>query len=234
MRMKNKKNEQIADRKRHREQLKSKRRQEPSLERKSLNLSTKPSILIVCEGENTEKSYFDQFRVSSAVIKSVGTGFNTCSLVNRAKKIADVEEYNQVWCVFDKDEFSNYSFNKAVHNAEKLGYGVAYSNQAFEYWLILHLDDHQGSMMNRENYKDKINELLKPFGIEFDADGRKIVKEDLFDILNGIDHKSKKKRVDLAIERAEKIYNCLDHRNPATEESSTTVFKLVSELMKYV
>lgn len=234
MRMKNKKSEQTAARKRHNERLKTKRRQEPSLERRSLNLMTKPSILIVCEGENTEKSYFDQFRISSAVVKSVGTGYNTISLVFRAKQIADTGEYDQVWCVFDKDQFPDFNFNCAIQEAETMGYGVAYSNQAFEYWLILHLDDHQGGRMNRENYKEKMNELLKPFGVEYDVDNRKIVTEDFFDILVGKDNKSKKKRIDLAIERAEKIYNGLDHRSPAKEESSTTVFKLVSELMKYV
>jgi hypothetical protein len=40
-------------------------------------------------------------------------------------------------------------------------------------------------------------------------------------------------RVELAIKRAERNYNQLDHSNPAAEESSTTVFRLVEELLKY-
>jgi hypothetical protein len=39
--------------------------------------------------------------------------------------------------------------------------------------------------------------------------------------------------VDLAIERAERIYERLDLFSPANEESSTTVFRLVRELIKY-
>lgn len=89
--------------------------------------------------------------------------------------------------------------------------------------------------MNRENYNDKINELLKSFHVEYDGGdtGCKIVSEDFFDILVGTDQKSHRKRLDLAIERAERIYERLDHFSPAKEESSTTVFKLVRELIKY-
>jgi hypothetical protein len=235
MRMKNKTIEQAAARKRHKERLKAKRRKEPTLDRGFPGLIEKPSILIVCEGENTEPTYFDQFKVKSATVKSVGTGYNTVSLVKRAKEIADSGEYDQVWCVFDKDQFPDQDFNQAIMIAESYNYGVAYSNQAFEYWLILHLDDHQGGRMSRDSYNDKINELLRPFHVEYDggSKGCKIVSDDFFDILLGIDHKSHKKRVDLAIERAERIYNSLDHFSPAKEESSTTVFKLVRELIKY-
>ena len=80
MRMKDKKAEQAADKERHKEQLKAKRRTETSLERPAPVLTEKPTILIVCEGKNTEPSYFNQFRLSSATIKPVGEGFNTISL----------------------------------------------------------------------------------------------------------------------------------------------------------
>jgi len=164
--MKNKKIEQTAARKRHKERLKADRRKEPTLERGYPELIEKPSILIVCEGENTEPSYFNQFKVTSATVKSVGTGYNTVSLVEKAKKI---------------------------------------------------------------------DEMLKPFHVEYDGGdtGCKIVSEDFFDILVGTDKKSHRKRVDLAIDRAERIYERLDHFSPAKEESSTTVFRLVRELIKY-
>ncbi len=83
MKMKDKKAEQKAAKIKHLEQLKTQRRKEPSLERPVAELTVKPSILIVCEGENTEPSYFNQFRITSAKVKSVGEGYNTVSLVNR-------------------------------------------------------------------------------------------------------------------------------------------------------
>lgn len=99
--MKNKKAEQSATRKKHREQLKAQRRSEPNLERPSAELIKKPSILIVCEGDNTEPSYFNQFRLSFATVKSVGEGYNTISLVERARQLSNQNKYDQVWCVFD-------------------------------------------------------------------------------------------------------------------------------------
>lgn len=234
MKMKDKKAEQIELQRKHKEQLKANRRKEPSFDRSEPKLLEKPTILIVCEGENTEPSYFEQFRLSSATIKPVGEGYNTISLVNRAIQIAGQNTYEQVWCVFDKDDFSDTDFNNAIAIAEANNFGVAYSNQAFEYWLILHFDDHQGGGMRRDDYESKINKLLKNYNLAYDDTKRKVVTESIFELLDGIDQKTKKERKFLAIERAKRNYNAFNHANPAKEESSTTVFKLVEELLKYV
>jgi hypothetical protein len=238
MKMKDKKAEQIAAKQRHKEQLKTtkaKRRSEPDLNRPIAELTEKPSILIVGDGKNTEPSYFNQFRLSSATVKTVGEGYNTVSLVKRAIQLNKEGEYDQVWCVFDKDDFES-NFNKAIQMAQSNNFGVAYSNQAFEYWLILHFEDDQGNPMDRKLYNEKLNKLLKPFGVTYDGNGSKIVTEDFFELLDGIDKKSGKKRVNLAIERATRNYHSVlfDHTNPAGEESSTTVFRLVEELLKYL
>jgi hypothetical protein len=234
MKMKDKQAEQIAAKKKHKEQLKVKRRTEPILERSTPALQEKPTILIVCEGKNTEPSYFRQFRLTTATIKSIGEGYNTVSLVTRAIQLKSEGKYEQVWCVFDKDDFDKEDFNKAIVLATANTLGVAYSIQAFEYWLILHFDDHQGGGMGRNTYNGKINALLKPHGIVYDGEKSKIVTEPIFEILDGLDEKTNKKRVLLAIERAKRNYYKLDHKNPAGEESSTTVFRLVEELLKYV
>ncbi|MFN8320949.1 MAG: RloB family protein [Saprospiraceae bacterium] len=232
--MKDKKAEQKAAKQKHREQLKAQRRKEPNLERPVAELTEKPSILIVCEGENTETSYFNQFRVTSAKVKSVGEGYNTISLVNRARALSQQGNYDQVWCVFDKDDFNDTDFNSAIQIAVANNFGVAYSNQSFEYWLILHFNDHQGGGMHRDSYNDKINEHLKPFKVTYDGNGTKLIEEDFFELLDGIDDKTSRKRAELAIDRAERNFNHFDHTNPAREESSTTVFRLVRELLKYV
>lgn len=234
MKMKDKKAEQIAARQKHRDQLKARRRTASSFDRPEPFLSEKPTILIVCEGENTEPSYFNQFRLSSATIKPVGEGYNTISLVNRAIQIASQDSFEQVWCVFDKDDFSDSDFNNAIIIAEANNFGVAYSNQAFEYWIIMHFDDHQGGGIHRVDYTSKINKLLKPYGVKYDGSGSKIITEEIFELLDGIDEKTQKERKQLAITRAERNYDKFDHSNPAKEESSTTVFRLVKELLKYV
>jgi len=237
--MKNKRELQIELKKAHKESLKAKRRGEPDLSRIEATKTVKPTILIVCEGENTEPSYFRQFKLTSATIKPIGEGYNTISLVKRAVKLSKEKSYDQVWCVFDADPKPDNpqqekNFIDAINLANKKKFGIAYSNQAFEYWLILHLDDHQGGGMNRTLYNEKINKLLKPFGLSYDGEGSKIITEDFFEILDGFDNKTNKERKRLAIERAERNYNRFDHTNPANEESSTTVFQLVEELLKYI
>jgi hypothetical protein len=234
MKMKNKRADQFAAKQKHREQLKAQRRIEPSLDRPIAELTAKPSILIVCEGENTEPSYFNQFRITSAIVKSVGIGYNTISLVKKAVELSQEEKFDKVWCVFDKDDFKEEDFNSAIQIAKDNNFGIAYSNQSFEYWLLLHLNDHQGGAMHRRQYNQKINELLKPFSIIYDGKGSKFISEEFFDLMNGTDSKLGKKRVELAIKRAERNYNQFTHINPAKEESSTTVFKLVRELLEFM
>ncbi|WMJ74947.1 RloB family protein [Cytophagaceae bacterium ABcell3] len=244
--MKNKKAEQAEAKKQHKELLKAHRRKEPRLEREEPEKRIKPTILIVCEGKNTEPSYFEKFKLTSATIRAIGEGYNTVSLVERAKELSEriendssTRKYDQVWCVFDADPKADNSkqaesFNKAIKLAEKYGFGVAYSNQAFEYWIILHFEDHQGGAFNRSGYNDKINKLLKPYKVKFEGEGSKIITDSIFELLEGVDEKTQKPRVKLAIERARRNYDLFDHTNPAKEESSTTVFKLIEEILLYV
>ena len=70
MKMKDKKAEQKAAKQKHLK--KAQRRKEPSLVRPIAELKEKPFILIVCEGKNTEPYYFNQFRITTAKVKSVG------------------------------------------------------------------------------------------------------------------------------------------------------------------
>lgn len=212
---------------------KARRRSKPVLDRNEPFIEEKPTLLIVCEGKNTEPSYFRQFRLSSAKIIPLGIGSNTISLVNETADLSQEYKYDQIWCVFDKDDFSADDFNSAILIAEAQGFNVAYSNQAFEYWLILHLEDHQGGGMHRRQYNDKINENLKAHGLKYDGNGTKEITGDLFEFLESVDPNYQKSRQNLAIERAKRIYESLNHNSPANEESSTTVFKLVEEIMKY-
>lgn len=216
-----------------RQAAKLRRRDQPILERAVPTMFEKPTILIVCEGKNTEPSYFKKFKLSSATIEAVGNSNNTTSLVNQALNLSTHQTYDQVWCVFDKDSFPANNFNSAISMAQANGFGVAYSNQAFEYWLILHFEDHQGGAMNRSEYEGTINKYIQPLGANYAGD-TKIVSNKLFEILMGIDTQTQKPRIILAIERAKRIYDKLDHSSPAMEESSTKVFELVQEILKYV
>ncbi len=232
--MKNKKENRKTNRQKHRDELKRQRRKEATIERLPPGREEKLTFLIVCEGRNTEPSYFNQFRLSSVTIEINGIGFNTLSLVEKAKEYASEKNYDRVWVVFDKDEATDDSFNRAVQLAEKEDFGVAYSNQAFEYWLILHLIDHQGGRLHRKEYGAKINSKLKTHGFVYDYKKSKIISEELFEFFKSKEDGKQKTRIELAIDRAKRNYEAFDHASPAKEESSTTVFKLVEELLRYI
>lgn len=101
-----------------REIEKERRKEKHSLQRKRPHLVASPTILIVCEGENTEPSFSNQLKLRSATIQAIGEGYNTLSLVKRAEALAKKTRYDEVWCVFDKDDFALHDFNQALQIAK--------------------------------------------------------------------------------------------------------------------
>jgi len=241
MKMKNKKVDQRANKSRHLNEVgrtKRQRREEPKLNRKRASKKGLPIILIACEGKNTEPSYFNQFELKSVEVEPKGDGYSHLSLVMWAKKLAKNKNYDEVWCVFDADPKPDnpnwaHNFNNAIWTAKKMKYEVGYSHQAFEYWLILHFDNHQGGGMSRTDYNTRLNQLINPLGAEFDGNGNKIVSPELFALLEGVDITTGRPRKELAICRAKRIYDQYDHLNPSKEESSTNIFELVLKLMNF-
>lgn len=202
-------------------------------------------VLIVCEGENTEPSYFKElasfYKLTFIEKKNIrGTGYTQKRVVEEAERLAQEDDYDEIWCVFDHDPkpdnpTQSQNFNAAIEMAESRDFKVAYSNQAFEFWIILHFEDHQGAAMDRGLYYDKINNYLKEYNLEYDKDSKKITPH-IFAIFQTVDVKTGKIRQDLAVERAKKIYDRFTEEdpsrsNPAAEESSTTIFKMIERFI---
>jgi hypothetical protein len=117
----------------------------------------RPTILIVCEGAKTEPNYFSAFRVATHVR---GVGMNPLNVVMQAACINDDDgPFDQVWCVFDHDEFPPSDFDNAILKARSKGFRAAYSNEAFELWYVLHFEYLQ-SAISRDRYIDKLSEHL--------------------------------------------------------------------------
>lgn len=117
----------------------------------------KDTILILCGGE-TEKFYFDNFksRVAKIRVETVLEADSPLNLVNLALEKFS-EQYLQIWVVFDKDEFD--CFDAAIQLADNNGIRVAFSNQAFDLWFILHFQRLEGGF-HRSNYGNEINRVL--------------------------------------------------------------------------
>lgn len=165
----------------------------------------KPSIIIYTEGKNTEPFYFEKLQklcLNSIVIKVIPCGKSTLAVIEDAKndftdkygnvlkddkgvlfkKKSDNTLYNQVWCVFDEDNFKG-KFNDAIHKAKSLGFNIGISNKCFELWLYLHFhlqqecksnDDYKRLLTECNNIKyDKERDIAKEF---FD----KLITNDIF------------------------------------------------------
>ncbi len=129
-------------------------------------------FLIVCEGEKTEPHYFRAFPVSSDVYLRVkGEGRNTTSLVRVARKYADDaasanEPYDEVWVVYDHDDFPDEKFNQAecdINTEDRKReehWGAAWSNQSFELWYFLHFE-YCESALHRDNVLQKLSKHLR-------------------------------------------------------------------------
>lgn len=146
-------------------------------ERKKELRTPKPnSFLIVSEGEKTEPLYFEglanyinekyggNINTENPQIDARGLGRGTVSLVEATAKIVNRSKivYEHVWVVFDKDSFED--FDEAIELANKYGYGAAWSNQSFEYWIFLHFN-YADSALHRDDWVEKIDALFKARGI---------------------------------------------------------------------
>ena len=138
--------------------------------------------LVVTEDEKSSVFYLEALsaRLSPGVIQTApcldvrGTGFNTKSLVNAVPGIKDratlelrrktgsaVISFDEIWVLFDKDSFPAPTFDNAIRSATAHKYNVAWSNECFELWYLLHFKDVSSPLDRKRIYK----ELSRLFGV---------------------------------------------------------------------
>lgn len=147
-----------------------------SLRRRPSRLEPRPRILIVCEGTQTEPTYFEGLKKEEAVrlveIVVEDSGGVPKTLVARAAKLKrDAEKlskrrrdntlrYDEVWCVFDIDAHPGVS--EAKIQARDNGIALAISNPCFELWILLHFQD-QTAHIERSDAQRACRRHLKTF-----------------------------------------------------------------------
>ena len=200
-----------------------KRQSQKDLKRKIYTRGNpKDLLLIVCEGKKTEPNYFKSFRVSSAQVKIVGLGVNTLSLVEQTivykKDAAKYRiKYDQIWCVFDRDNNTCQNIQDAFVLAKREGVNIAFSNEAFELWYLLHFK-YQTTFLDRHECVRQLNS----------AAGFKYKKND-----ETMYEKILDKQV-LAINNAKRLLTQYVPHNPSRDNPSTTVHVLVEQLNQFV
>jgi len=181
-------------------------------------------FLIISEGAETERRYFQRFDAPGTVVLAVGTGMNTLSLVDEAVRVRDVEvrrlrklaaSFDECWCVFDRDSFARDHFNNAVRKAEAAGFQVGYSNQCFELWYVLHFRRVESALHRTQYYEILGTEL-----------GRRYDKADdrVYDELT--------KRESDAIRNAAQLHAQFGDIPPEQKDPCTTVHILVERLRR--
>lgn len=219
-----------------------------ALKRRGPTREQKPFILLFCEGKNTEPAYFDALvlwlRPPSVKVLPIGDQGLQRSVVENAIKqkveYADrLYSVDPVWCVFDADPNPGQAsrFNEAIGLAEANGLRVAWSNQAFEYWLLLHFQDHAGGAMERDEYHEALKHHLTPLGATYAGRGAKQIPADLFAHFlakDKADLPHQRRRLVLAHRRAARNHQHWQQQttSPAAMESCTTVYELVEMLLR--
>lgn len=200
----------------------------------SNTIEKQKSFLIVCEGE-TEEFYFKSFPVATAIVKPIGIGMSNIKLVEYAETLSKLEEYKgyEVWCVFDFDidpniENQKQDYDFAIEYAKKQGFQVAYSNDAFELWYVLHYKDIASGEIHRDVYFDFLGNM---WDINYRKNGKtikfaKTVYKNLEDDINASQEE--------AITRAERLFESQKEKLYSEQNPCTTVFELIVALNKYL
>lgn len=210
----------------------NRRREARKARKEGIQKQKSDNWLIVCEGTQTEPNYFEEAIKSinqniedgyRLKVKIVGKGMNTTSLVGSVEDlINEIDEYKtsiipygKIFVAFDKDSFDDKKFNEAVDMCIKNGYIPLWSNQAIEFWFLLHFNYIDGKM-DRSDYADKINEYFKKSGLNY-----KYKKNDKTIYSKLVKYGSLEK----AISNATRIYKLHEDDSPDKSESCTTVYK---------
>jgi len=236
----------------------------PEKEREADTLAT---FIIFCEGDITEPFYFKDFEVAGKLkINTIpnqkqGTA-HINNAVERCKEQDLIEAFEggyklktgiteNIWCVYDRDlenedlaqikAIDDNDFTQSIVYAQHMGLKVAWSNDAFELWLLLHFEDvPTGQRLHRNYVYERLTEIFKNLDNQ-SSDLSKLTNNPMFSYkdamkgrLNFITHVRPllNSRRDNAIAKAKSIkasYNNLvvfHDRNPCT-----MVYELVEDIL---
>ncbi len=180
-------------------------------------------VLIVCEDTKSSCLYFRAFKIDPdrAELCTVGKGMNTASLVEEAVRIKDQaaaaqEPYNRVWCVLDRDDFPLANYKRGFDLARNARIEVAWANEAFELWYLLHFNYHDTGI-RRDDYGRKLEAYLPVRYSKADREMyQKVLAQQQAAIRNA--------------KRLERHWIEMGERSPHLQNPSTSIHKLVEFL----
>jgi len=190
--------------------------------RVSKELSLNNIIKIYCNAAETEPNYFSAFKED--VKKSKISDVNIEVLKKSGRDPLGAVKYviknkgncPEVWIVFDKDHFE---IEEAIKLAEDNDIRVAWSNESFELWFLLHFNYRSTAIGRAECLKVVKDEFKKKLKIDYAKN-------------NKDSYKKLKSKMNIAIANAKRLHQEMkrDRVTPTKANPCTTVFQLVKLL----
>lgn len=143
---------------------------------KSVHRKNHPKIFVWAHTERAEIEYFQDFKnhlKSALLLPKKSLCWDPWELI---KKVIAWKEYDklgkqeiceedgdQIWCVFDVDDFYKSQpriFFNAIIEAHNHNIKIAYVNECFELWVLMHLEQ-PTSPIPRKHFEKKIQQAFK-------------------------------------------------------------------------
>ncbi len=199
--------------------------------RKSNERKAKNDFYIITNGAQTESNYFDSIKAKKSIysVRIVFSNRDPIGMIEDAKEV--LPKANQVWCVFDIDyTHRDNRLVPALKEARKFGIKIAYSNKAFEVWLISHFEQFKAKRSLSE-YANILTKHLYALGCreKYDKVDKKLLKSYFIPR-----YKDAVINAKIVYQKYDKEFNESGHKAdlpPIWEwDASTTVYKLIEAL----
>lgn len=140
------------------------------------------TFIIFCEDEVSEPLYFRHFQTADVKVNCIAKQKSmmdnvinaidhceTSGLMEYQDGAFKIQEGLQVWCVFDRDKEEtpdkirrgNIAFDESIQTAKRRGIKVAWSNDAFELWVLLHFQEVELTAVERTVYYDELTAYFR-------------------------------------------------------------------------
>ena len=159
----------------------------------------KPTVLIALEDTKSAKYYINELARDYGVSKRIefvppkGTNpKNVLKAINL--HFAKASEIESRWLVFDKDDYSKEEINGTISSAKANRINIAFSNESYELWILLHFEDVKRHITRKEINK-RLNRYFKEkYNIEYTK-----ASIEIYGLI--------KSNQEVAINRAKELYN---------------------------
>lgn len=131
-------------------------------------------FLIICEGNKTEKLYFNELNERLHRLKIItaspednrSSPMHVLDLAEQYKNKYDLEADDQIWLVMDTDRWGDKKLSQVYKTAKKKGFNLAISNPCFETWLHLHFADIPKELDTCKKLKPTLDKLLRSHAVK--------------------------------------------------------------------